>query len=99
MPYPINLTAEYPEKLSRGILILRTLLGVFYVGIPHGICLALYGVVVFFATIAAWFVVLFTGRYPKDLYDLVVGYKRWEARVRAYMLFLTDQYPPFNGTE
>jgi len=99
MPYPVNLTAEYPERLSRGILILRTLLGVFYVGIPHGICLALYGIVAFFATIAAWFVVLFTGQYPKDLYNLVVGYKRWEARVRAYMMFLTDQYPPFSGAE
>ena len=99
MPYPVNLTAESPEKLSRGILILRTLLGVFYVGVPHGICLAVYGLAVFFVTIAAWFSVLFTGQYPKDLYNLVVGYKRWEARVRAYMLFLTDEYPPFSGAE
>ncbi len=51
------------------------------------------------AMILAWFAVLFTGRYPKDLFELVVSYKRWEMRVRAYVLFLTDQYPPFSGKE
>jgi len=99
MPYPVNLTVEYPQRLSRGILILRTLFAWLYVGVPHGICLALYGIAAFFATIIAWFAVLFTAKYPKDLYNFVVGYKRWELRVRAYLLFLTDQYPPFSGSE
>jgi hypothetical protein len=53
MPYPIHFTAEYPERLSRAILILRLLFSPLYVGIPHGFCLALYGIAVVFASIVA----------------------------------------------
>ncbi|MGB9772873.1 MAG: DUF4389 domain-containing protein [Bacteroidota bacterium] len=99
MLHPVNVTAEYPEKLSRGILILRTLFGWLYVGIPHGVCLLGYGIAVFVVVIIAWFAVLFTGKYPKGLFDFVVGYIRWCTRVDGYLLFLTDKYPPFSNKE
>ena len=50
----------------------------------------------FFAVVAAWFAILFTGRYPRGLFDYVVGVGRWQNRVTAYALILvTDAYPPF----
>jgi hypothetical protein len=97
--YPVKLTVEYPEKLSRGILLLRTFLGFFYVMLPHGICLGFYGFAAAFVYVIAWFAVLFTGKYPKGLFDFIVGYQRWNARLGAYMTFLTDAYPPFSGKE
>jgi hypothetical protein len=49
--------------------------------------------------IAAWFVILFTGRYPRGMFDFLVGVGRWTARVNAYVLVLvTDRYPPFRLT-
>jgi hypothetical protein len=49
------------------------------------------------AVIVAWFAILFTGRYPRALFDLVVGVGRWTLRVNAYaFLLVTDQYPPFS---
>jgi hypothetical protein len=48
-------------------------------------------------TVIAWFAILFTGRYPKDIFDFVVGAGRWNLRMCAYAFFLsTDQYPPFS---
>lgn len=97
MGYPAQLSIEAPEKLSRGILILRLLFGWLYIGIPHGICLALYGIAVFIVAIIAWFAVLFTAKYPAGLFKFVEGYFRWQWRVNAYWFFMTDKYPPFSG--
>lgn len=47
-----------------------------------------------FSTITAWFVILLTGRYPEALYTFGVGVLRWSTRVEAYLLLLTDDYPP-----
>jgi hypothetical protein len=98
-PYPLKLTVDYPEKLSRGILLLRLFFGWLYAAIPHCICLAFYGIAVFFVMIIAWFAVLFTGRYPRGMFDFVVGYLRWNQRLNAYLMFLTDAYPPFSNRE
>lgn len=95
--YPVKLDVDYPEKLSRGILLLRTFFGVFYVMIPHGFCLFFYGIAAMFVQFIAWWAILFTGKYPKGMFDFVVGYYRWSMRVNGYMGYMTDEYSPFNG--
>jgi len=96
---PVKFNLDYPEKLSRGKLLLRLFFGWAYVGIPHGVVLAVYGVAAWFVILVAWFSVLFTGKYPKGMFDFVVKLQRWGARVGAYMMFMTDVYPPFSGEE
>jgi len=97
MAYPVNLTVDYPEKLSKGRLLLKVFLGWAYVGIPHGIILALYQIAVGVVTCIAFWVILFSGKYPKGMYDFVVGYIRWGVRVNVYLSLLRDEYPPFSG--
>jgi hypothetical protein len=64
--------------------------------IPHFIALVVLWFVVLVLTFVAWFAILFTGRYPRGLYDFVSGFVRWGARVGAYWTSLTDEYPPFS---
>jgi len=94
---PVTLGVDYPEKLSRGWVVLKLLFGSLYVGIPHGIILALYQIAVGVVTFIAFWIILFTGKYPRGMYDFVVGYMRWTARVNAYLSLLRDEYPPFSG--
>jgi hypothetical protein len=96
---PVKYTVDYPEKLSRGILILRTLFGSIYVGIPHGFCLFFYAIAAYVVMFIAWWAILFTGKYPKGMFDFVLGWMRWGLRVNAYMMYMTDKYPPFSGKE
>jgi Domain of unknown function (DUF4389) len=96
----VKFNIEYPEKLSRGTLILKTLFGLIYVWIPHMIILAFYGIAVTVVVFVSWWAILFTGKYPKGLFDFVVKFMRWRLRVEAYWIYLfTDKYPPFNGRE
>ena len=94
---PVTLGVDYPEKLSRVWVVLKALFGSIYVGIPHGIALALYQIAVGIVTFIAFWVVLFTGKYPRGMFDFVVGYIRWTTRVTAYLSLLRDEYPPFSG--
>ena len=65
--------------------------------IPHYVVLFVLGVAVVVVTIIAWFAILFTGTYPRGLFDFVVGVGRWSTRVWAYaFLLVTDTYPPFS---
>jgi len=65
--------------------------------IPHYIALMFLAVAAVLAVIVAWFAILFTGKYPRGLFDFVVGVGRWSLRVSAYaILLVTDQYPPFS---
>ena len=67
-----------------------------FLAIPHYIVLFFLSIGAFFAVVVAWFAILFTGRYPRGLFDYVVGVGRWHNRVTAYALILvTDAYPPF----
>jgi hypothetical protein len=97
--YAADATVEYPEKLSRGLVVLKLLFGWLYVGIPHGIVLALYGIAVAVVTFISFFAILFTGKYPKGMFDFVVGYLRWNQRVTAYLSFMRDEYPPFTNEQ
>jgi len=64
--------------------------------IPHLLAIWAIGFAWAFTTIVAWFAILFTGRYPRALYDFATGALRWTTRVEAYLLLLTDEYPPFS---
>jgi hypothetical protein len=68
-----------------------------FLAIPHYVVLWFLGIAVVCVSVVAWFAILFTGRYPKGLFDFVVGFERWCLRVEAYtFLLVTDQYPPFS---
>ena len=99
--YPqVRFTVEYPERLSRGLVLAKVLFGWLYVGIPHGIILWLYSIAVGVVTFIAFLAILFTGRYPRGMFDFVAGYMRWRMRVAAYYSYLMrDEYPPFSGEE
>ncbi|MEI6728271.1 MAG: DUF4389 domain-containing protein [bacterium] len=93
----IILEVPYPSQISRSQLILTWLFGIFYIGIPHGIILFFVSIWVSILSFLAWFVVLFTGQYPKEWHESIVNYYRWSLRVNLYYLCLTPDYPPFTG--
>jgi hypothetical protein len=89
----VHLDFPYPdvERLERGLPLVKWLLA-----IPHYIVLFFLYIGVFFAVIVAWFAILFTGRYPRGIFDFVEGTIRWSNRVTGYAFALvTDRYPPF----
>jgi hypothetical protein len=90
--YPINFDVRYPERLIRW----KVLIWKFITAIPHLIIVGVLAITVVFVTIVAWLYALIAGRYPRGLFDYVAGVIRWGARVNAYFLSLTDEYPPFN---
>lgn len=91
----IHLEIDYPNAkrdLNRWLPLVKWLLA-----IPHYIALTMLTFVAIFAVVYAWFAILITGRYPKDIFNFVVGIGRWSLRIRAYaFLLVTDQYPPFS---
>ena len=91
----VHLEVDYPDvkkDLKRGMPLVK-----WFLAIPHYLFLAVLIVGAMFAVIIAWFAILFTGSYPKALFDYVVGVMRWGLRVNAYAsLLVTDQYPPFS---
>jgi hypothetical protein len=90
--YPIDFDIRYPERLVRW----KVLVWKIITAIPHVVILGFLWIGALLATILAWFFILFAGRYPKGLFDYVAGVIRWSVRVNAYILSLTDEYPPFN---
>jgi Domain of unknown function (DUF4389) len=105
--YPARLEIAYPEKLSRRLVLVKWWL----LALPHYLVIAVFaglgwaafsfddgnggfgliGLLVLFAGVA----LLFTGRYPKSIYNFVLGMNRWVYRVAAYSALMTDAYPPF----
>ena len=90
----VHLDYAYPDAerdLNRWLPLVKWLLA-----IPHYIVLFFLHIAAFVAVIIAWFAILFTGRYPRGLFDFVEGVLRWHNRVVAYAFTLvTDRYPPF----
>ena len=89
--YPITVNVDYPEKLSR----LTTLFRLFLL-IPQYIVLMFVGLIAGIAMFFGWWAIMFTGKYPKGLFNFVAGYLRWSTRVTGYYYLLTDNYPPFS---
>jgi hypothetical protein len=92
--YPVRLQIDLSERGNRLTTLFRLLLA-----IPHLIVLYVVGLLAELATIVLWFVIVITGRRPEGLARLLVYVLRWCTRVNAYLLLLTDEYPPFNGDE
>lgn len=89
---------DFPHiHVGRGQLLLRSFLGWAYVGIPHGICLQVRTIGSLFVQIGAWWVVLFTGKYPESWHNFNVGTLRWQTRVVLYLSLLYPTYPIFAG--
>jgi hypothetical protein len=90
----VRLDYDYPDvprDLNRWLPLVKWLLAV-----PHYIVLAFLWLAAVVAVVFAWFAILFTGRYPRGLFDFVEGVIRWSQRVAAYaFLLVTDRYPPF----
>ena len=85
----------HQPEYSRAELLLRTLFGWLYIGLPHGIVMMLFGILFFFMSIVAFFIILFTGETPRWYYDWAVKLNRWGLRVSARMYNLADGYPAF----
>lgn len=107
--YPARLEVEYPESLSRGLVLVKWWL----LALPHYLVVAVFtggawsavgggngwmwssGGLIGLLVCFAGVVLLFTGRYPAALYDFILGMNRWVFRVAAYSTLMTDVYPPF----
>jgi hypothetical protein len=91
----VHLEIDYPDveqDLNRWLPLVKWLLA-----IPHYIVLVALFLFAIAAVVIAWFAILLTGRYPRGIFDFVVGVGRWSLRVQAYaFLLVTDQYPPFS---
>lgn len=94
-----DLVIPYPEKVNRGLVLLRLFFGIFYVYLPHLFILMFRAWFVGILVFVAWWVVLFTAKYPDFMFDWVTGQMRWQYRVNLYMMYMTDTYPPFTGDE
>jgi Domain of unknown function (DUF4389) len=87
MPYP-----DARTELNRWLPLVK-----WFLAIPHYIVLVFLGIAAFVCIVISWFAILFTGRYPRGLFDFVLGVGRWGVRVEAYsFLLVTDRYPPFS---
>lgn len=90
-PYAVATEFDRQDEYSRLLPLVKWLLV-----IPHWFVLAFIWIGAFFAVVAAWFMVLFTGKYPEGIHSFVTGTYRWTTRVTAYSMLMTDRYPPFS---
>jgi hypothetical protein len=109
--YPARLDVAYPQELSRGLVLVKwwllalphyLVVAVFAGGVGAGLTAADHdgawssgGGLIFLLVIIAGVVLLFTTRYPKAIFDFIMGMNRWVFRVAAYATLMTDRYPPF----
>lgn len=91
----MKFSIKHQESYSRGQLILRTLFGWLYIVIPHIILLIFLGIVAAILWPITFLIVLFTGKYPRGIFDFMLGYYQWDSRIQARLFNLSDGYPAF----
>lgn len=89
--YPVAYDVEYPGELSRWLIFVKWLLA-----IPHFIILYALSIATGLITFIAFFIILFTKKYPEELFRFVVNVNRWSANVYSYVFLFRDEYPPFS---
>lgn len=92
MSYPVTLTVEYPERLSRLTTFFR-----FFMLIPQYVVIVFISIAAYVIMFLSWWAVLFTARYPEVFFNFITWWLRWYARLGGYAYLLTDKYPPFSG--
>ena len=92
MTYPVQYDTQYPDRFVRWKLVIWKLI----TSIPHLFILALLTLSLVVVVLIGWIAILFTGRFPRRLHQYAAGVLRWWTRVQAYMLSLTDEFPPFS---
>jgi len=92
MDYPVTLTVDYPERLSR----LTTFFRLFML-IPQVFVFAFVSIAAWVIMFLSWWAILFTTRYPEVFFNFITWWLRWYARLDGYAYLLTDKYPPFSG--
>ena len=98
-PYPVRVEADYPDKSSRLLALLAILFFIkWLLLVPHLIVLYFLVLLAFIAAAIGYFAVIFTGKYPRGLFNFVLGVTRWQIRANLWLLGLTDRYPPFRLT-
>jgi hypothetical protein len=88
--FPIRTHFQYPPKIARWRPLVQWL-----AAIPHFVALWFVAIGAFITFVISWFAILFTRTYPEGLYNFFAGYMRWNTRVLAYYLWMTEEYPPF----
>jgi hypothetical protein len=89
--YPVTYEMDYSQEMNRWLPLVKWLLA-----IPHIIALLFLLIAAYVAWFVAWLAILFTKRFPRGLFDFIVGVLRWNYRVSAYVYLLCDEYPPFS---
>jgi hypothetical protein len=89
--YPVEFDVQYPAELNRWLPLIKWLLA-----IPNMIVFFFVAIAAVVVQFIAFFAILFTGNYPRGLFDFSVGCMRWGQRLNAYIYLLTDEYPPFS---
>lgn len=89
--FPLTYDVAYPQQLSRGLIFVK-----WWLAIPHYLFISALNGVHNVVTLIAFFAILFTAKFPRGLFDFLVGVNRWNANVAAYALFMRDEYPPFD---
>jgi hypothetical protein len=94
--YPVRLEADYPPDSSRLLALTAILFGIkVLLLVPHLIVVWFVSLAAALVAFVGFFVVLITGRYPRGMWEFVLGSLRWQIRINAWQLGLTDRYPPF----
>jgi len=89
--YPARYEVDYPEKLNRWLIFVK-----FLIAVPHYVVLQILWLIAFLFWFIGWFAILFTGRFPRGMFDFIVGVMRWNYRVSGYTSLLRDEFPPYS---